>query len=1006
MKINKIYIKNIHSLKGEHVIDFDLPPLKACGLFAITGPTGAGKSTILDAITLALYNKVPRFDGKVSDKEIGKLGSVITHFCNEGMVELTFTIKGQKYRSTWSIGQTSKGLWKPVTMEIAIFRNNEFEIITNKLSEVVPENERIIGLNYEQFIKSILLSQGEFAQFLKANGNERSELLEKITGSGIYRQLGKAIYERRKSEDEKLQRLQFQLEGVRILSEEEVKAEQEKITEQSKLLEDLSHIIASLESDKQKLSRLQNEMQRQDQLQKNLQLHQQNLTNFATKEIQLELHSKLAPFIKDIHQFQDLQVRIGELTQKQSKLSLDKESTDKSISINESELSGILKQEVTVHNFKPYMQAFEDEIRSLLNTNEQLAGRGSEIRKKIETIERRSSDINFKQLLQIKSPEILAAKLEEYGTKFEDKKDLDIEKIGAEINKLAEKSAGISLQLNEAKSHLDALIQKARYKEQLVLLQSERAAAGEKLKAASDELEVLKQQLEDKHKEHHLALINSKIEEFRPSLVEGEPCPLCHQTVGHLPEIHQVYEVARIGAALNQIKLIIDEKIKVVTAMEKQTSALEAKTATVTSLIKDVKLSTQLSDDQNIIRQSIMNLEATLQTYASQKARLEEDQKLAISKSFFDAVMPEANDLLQVTEAYKANRAKLDQMKWPGFEGKEHDMIAATNEIQDRVARLLQQKSNQETEIKIVTEELTKRSEEKDRIEPSLLNALSNLGLPTIDEASSKILKNDVYESLRKEKEQLLQQIAVTESGLAESRKTLLEIREGGLPEKSADDIEVELKSNQANKNTLLQELGGIREKLRANEENIKSKSSLIAEIDRQSGSMRKWTLLNNHIGDAQGNKFSKFAQHLTLMQLTDNANIRLSELTERYKINPPVPDGDIEIIDTFQGDTIRSAKTLSGGETFLVSLAFALGLSDLASSNNALESLFIDEGISTLDSDSLELAIETLEKLQSENNKTIGIISHIDSLKERIATQIKKKKKGSGYSHIEVVAV
>jgi exonuclease SbcC len=119
--------------------------------------------------------------------------------------------------------------------------------------------------------------------------------------------------------------------------------------------------------------------------------------------------------------------------------------------------------------------------------------------------------------------------------------------------------------------------------------------------------------------------------------------------------------------------------------------------------------------------------------------------------------------------------------------------------------------------------------------------------------------------------------------------------------------------------------------------------------------------------------------------------------------LNEVQNDSDIEVEDSFMAYEKRSVKTLSGGETFMVSLALALGLSDLASKDISIESLFIDEGFGTLDPDTLEDAIGTLEQLQSESNKLVGIISHVDSLKDRIYTQLILDKQNNGYSTLTI---
>ncbi|MGB1216870.1 MAG: SbcC/MukB-like Walker B domain-containing protein, partial [Saprospiraceae bacterium] len=191
---------------------------------------------------------------------------------------------------------------------------------------------------------------------------------------------------------------------------------------------------------------------------------------------------------------------------------------------------------------------------------------------------------------------------------------------------------------------------------------------------------------------------------------------------------------------------------------------------------------------------------------------------------------------------------------------------------------------------------------------------------------------------------------------------------------------------------------------LAENKKRIKNSETLIQKIDTQRQECKRWEILKDLIGSADGKKFSKFAQGLTLKRLTDLANKHLEHLNHRYIIQKSSElDLELEIIDTYHADSIRSLSTLSGGESFLISLALALGLSDLAGRNANIGSLFIDEGFGTLSDEPLEMAINTLERLQNKG-KTIGVISHVQQLKERIGVQIQLEKMGNGFSRMKVV--
>jgi exonuclease SbcC len=175
-----------------------------------------------------------------------------------------------------------------------------------------------------------------------------------------------------------------------------------------------------------------------------------------------------------------------------------------------------------------------------------------------------------------------------------------------------------------------------------------------------------------------------------------------------------------------------------------------------------------------------------------------------------------------------------------------------------------------------------------------------------------------------------------------------------------------------------------------------------LLQVSKEAG--KNWQLMNKLIGDATGSKFSSYAQKLTLKQLTIAANQRLEQLDKRYHlVASDTQNQELQVIDRDMGNSIRTVNTLSGGETFLMSLALALGLSDLASHKVQLGSLFIDEGFGTLDPEVLEKTITMLEKLQMQDNKTIGIISHVEALKERIRVKVNVVKNGQGYSEVRV---
>ncbi|QHF44678.1 chromosome segregation protein SMC [Pseudomonas sp. S35] len=225
MKILAIRLKNLASLAGPFEIDFTAEPLASAGLFAITGPTGAGKSTLLDALCLALFGSVPRLnntgrDARVPDAEgeiaTGDPRTLLRRGTGEGYAEVDFIgVDGRRYRARWEANRAREKAGGKLQASRQSLRDiDQNQLLASQKGEYKTQLEAALGLNFEQFTRAVLLAQSEFSAFLKADDNDRSELLEKLTDTALYTRLGRRAYDKTKEAREALKLLQDQATGV------------------------------------------------------------------------------------------------------------------------------------------------------------------------------------------------------------------------------------------------------------------------------------------------------------------------------------------------------------------------------------------------------------------------------------------------------------------------------------------------------------------------------------------------------------------------------------------------------------------------------------------------------------------------------------------------------------------------------------------------------------------------------------------------------------------------
>ena len=310
------------------------------------------------------------------------------------------------------------------------------------------------------------------------------------------------------------------------------------------------------------------------------------------------------------------------------------------------------------------------------------------------------------------------------------------------------------------------------------------------------------------------------------------------------------------------------------------------------------------------------------------------------------------------------------------------------------------------------TKNFDKLKGERKKSYAELRRGLEEANFATEEELRQASMNAEAFEELEKELEELRIAVTSAESNLEERRKELKEHHESR-PEDLDETLEpAERKARIEAMRTELKDLqlslGAIGQKLETDRKNRSRQTEMLAELKEAKKTLRLWNEMRRLIGAGDGERFEKFAQALNLENIVHHANEHLRNLSERYRLavvrdETGHPRLDFEIVDGFQADRTRELSTLSGGETFIVSLSLALALADFRQVQMPVETLLLDEGFGTLDQRSLDDAVKALKSLHDRDRRRVGVISHVEQLQERIGHRLVLEKLGGGYSHITV---
>ena len=997
MKIEKVIIENINSIEKAE-ISFSTGILAKEPLFLITGETGSGKSTILDAITLALYDKSPRYEN-TKNKEKTENGlttmqsttNALRKGTNDGKAEVWFGIGNERYIATWQMHRTRNGKYDMTNRrKLEVVKGEERIVLETKIDTVNQRVAELVGLTYDQFVRSVMLAQGQFNTFLTSEKAKQTEILEMLTGTEVYSKIADMVGKHKneaKNEADKAAELYNSL-NKNILSDEELASLNDELNKNNEILAQKEAEIKKLEEVLRKLENLE--------------------------KLHLDIENSKS-------QLADLQASYEKMLEDKSEL---KKKSDE------------LKVQIDAQSGKKAMFEQIPLIISMLKEVEDADNKIVTCDKEIESLQKQRT-IQESELLEFSEKLKKAAVAQSDANVAYEKCNLELEKanieqLNADYNKHDEEKK----RQEERKAKCQSVIRILKdYNIKQQFIDAKREEIFElkfNFKECEADFSAKETVFKAKDAEYltQKNMVDDYIKSLRTKLKEGEPCPLCGSTSHQYHDeevvstlfrtIETAWKDARnemekakdvMIKAENNVKLAqqsidneekaqknLDDELKKLCngnpvydleKLEKGEKACDEKITAEELIIKELdKKKLEAQKLQKLLQQCLKDKNKADETY----------------KNIENQCNKLKNEIAEIDGKIKNKKELAEQMTKSRFEKLERANKLIVNEEWEDEWR----KSSEEFYSKLqktaddwrqLNDSFAKIDSEIIKIDEIAKGIRRIEGIERMDEFKGKVAVNQI------DKSNLVSGFSKVVFNLIEKSEQAKAI-ENQLGGESVEEAKAQalmaLRALMALKAAQSETITELRAKLSLNTQNTESAKAAKDDLEAKNRQLSLWTQLATAIGTTQSDNFRDVAQAYTMRILLDQANYFLRKLSQRYELTCYSNSLAIMVLDKEMGGELRSASSLSGGETFLVSLALALGLASLNDENLNIDMLFIDEGFGTLDGESLEMAVQALENMQKFGKK-VGIISHVDSLKDRISAQIQVTRRGKAASEVVI---
>ena len=878
-------------------------------------------------------------------------------------------------------------------------------------TELLSHISKLIGLSFEQFNRSVLLAQGDFATFLKARQTDKAEILEKLTGTEIYSRISASIYERTKRAEGEYKLLQERIKGIELLTEEQL---QQLSAEKEELQVRLSVSKKKEENLSGKLKWLEEEGRLNIgciQAEETLSVVRKEI-EAARPRYELLFRIEQAQDIRDVYMEQ--RNARQQTTAGRSRLNEIQVAIQKNAALQTSATAQWEAAQKAQTEFKAYLLQQEPQLDKARALDVQLAENRKQLvesRKEVALALQAKDNLHQSICRTEKEISLLAEKQNILQTWFE--RYTAYSQLIPAVELITSLLSNLEIAKTQTLSN-QQLLEKVRNANEM---------EEQRLKSVQQEAERLNR------------LLPAEVLLLRAQLEEGKPCPVCgslHHPMREQINVQSLQEEElnrakeQVAKEMEQLKNTLNarqlEMARLSTLIENYTVQSEdilKKVETCVSIIptwKDLleqgtlkryvqqfgrQWNTRLQEQTEIKealtsksaqRDSLKNEEANAIRLYEEKKQKEEKQQTELEERTCLRASLLNGELTEKVVANNVKRQKELEQQQEKAMNLHHSLTVQAESYKGQIAQLEKELVRltavlQQDELKI-NEWLTLQKETYAELE-QLLSKDKNWILAEKQALSALKEKETVFQAVLSERRQKKEehQQAPLKPDTTESRESLAETLTACTAAKEAEtgrlaQIEVTIQNHIKGK----ERIAGIKK-----------------ELEEKTSIYENWAKLNELFGSQTGTKFKEIAQGYTLDVLLLYANRHLQDLAPRYELQR-IPDTlALQIVDLDMMGEVRSVHSLSGGESFLVSLALALGLSSLSSNRMNVESLFIDEGFGSLDMDTLRIAMDALERLQMQGRK-IGVISHVAEMTERIPAQVQVVKTGSGRSKVQVM--